>query len=137
MTEFPNHLKEIPYKDFYGGQIRAYKNGEIYRKNDRGIVKAPQHPTGRGGRYLVVSFMKNKKQKHKYVHRLLAKAFIPNPENKPHINHLDGNPRNNDISNLEWVTPRENSIHAVKTGLMLTLDNSPPQVFEVLREGNV
>lgn len=39
-------------------------------------------------------------------------SFIPNPDNKPYINHLDGNPLNNSIENLEWCTPRENTVHA-------------------------
>lgn len=52
-----------------------------------------------------------------YVHRLVLTAFTPNPENKPEINHIDGNKSNNDLSNLEWVTKSENSFHAVKTGL--------------------
>jgi len=51
------------------------------------------------------------------VHRLVAMHFIPNDQNKPHVNHIDGNKKNNNVSNLEWATPSENMRHAYDTGI--------------------
>lgn len=68
--------------------------------------------------YRAVSLSVNSKVKHIHVHRLIAQAFIPNPENKPFVNHIDGNKLNNSINNLEWCTNDENMKHAVDTGLI-------------------
>lgn len=67
--------------------------------------------------YKGITLTKDKKRYPKKVHRLVAEAFIPNPNNKPQINHIDCNKSNNNINNLEWCTNSENQKHAFKNGL--------------------
>lgn len=100
------------------GRIRSLdcfiveKNGKRKSKKQK-IMKQSFTSTG----YLMV----NLERKMCKVHRLVAYAFIPNLENKPHINHKDGNTLNNNVDNLEWVTPKENVDHAIKTGLTIRI----------------
>lgn len=58
------------------------------------------------------------KGKHYSAHKLVAMTFIPNPNNLTQINHIDGNKHNNKVENLEWCTPKENTIHALQSGLV-------------------
>ena len=89
-------------------------SGEV-RKDTTNYVMKLQIQQG----YNHVTIQINGKPKRFRVHRLVAEAFIPNPENKPYVNHIDGNRQNNLVENLEWVTPAENTQHAINTGLML------------------
>lgn len=68
--------------------------------------------------YFVVNLYDTKgRPRRKFLHRLIAEAFIPNPENKRTVNHIDGNKSNNELSNLEWATDSENMLHAFSHGL--------------------
>lgn len=79
-------------------------------KNSNGIIR--NHKTSIDGYKRV--FIYNKTY---FIHRLIAIAFLSNPENKEHVNHIDGVKTNNNLSNLEWVTPAENNLHKHKIGL--------------------
>jgi hypothetical protein len=70
-----------------------------------------------GGGYLVVNLKHNGCQKMRTVHRLVAEAFLDNPNKYPVVNHIDGNKKNNCLTNLEFCTHSSNMLHAVKLGL--------------------
>lgn len=76
--------------------------------------KAQTH--GKNG-YKYVTVYANNVSKKLYVHRLMAELYIPNPENKRTVNHIDGDKHNNNLSNLEWHTDSENIQHAYDNGL--------------------
>lgn len=67
--------------------------------------------------YSHITLSKDNVQKIFKVHRLVASAFIPNPKDLPQVNHIDGKKLNNCVENLEWVNPRDNSLHAFRMGL--------------------
>lgn len=67
--------------------------------------------------YCHVSLSKDGVEKHCQLHRIVAAAFIPNPDTKPQVNHKDGNKQNNCANNLEWVSAQENTQHAIDFGL--------------------
>lgn len=75
--------------------------------------------------YHVVNLRKNNGMKGIKIHRLVAKAFIPNPNNLPQVNHKDGNKQNNNLDNLEWVTAKENIAHSFSTGLHMEGSDYP------------
>jgi hypothetical protein len=97
---------EGTYQISDNGRVRSFCGGKPH------IMKQKTHKG-----YALVGLSKNGKQYLKQVHRLVALAFIDNPENKREVNHKDADKTNNTALNLEWVTPMENTIHAMQLGL--------------------
>lgn len=100
-------MKEIlkPIENFDGYFISNL--GKVY-SNKQGVLKELTTFVDGQGNYLLVGFSINGKSKRCLVHRLVAKAFIPNPNNLPEVNHKDKNKKNNVVTNLEWCTRKEN-----------------------------
>jgi len=106
--------------------------GTKYSISSDGILIGPKSvvkPNIKSTGYCEVCIYSGKTRKYWRLHRLVATIFIPNPENKPFVNHIDGNKLNNAVNNLEWVTHQENMNHAKETGLVLSLENNPRATF--------
>jgi hypothetical protein len=100
-------------------QIEGYPGYAITPFGDVFSFKSSKYlkqTKGKNG-YLQVSLCADGKQKKVEVHLLVARTFIPNPDNKEIVNHKDGNKHNPKVCNLEWVTRKENTAHALQTGL--------------------
>jgi hypothetical protein len=92
------------------GRVKSLERNEKFCKRPESILKT--FLCGSGYQEII---LKNKEgRKPKLIHRLVAEAFIPNEEGKREVNHKDGNKTNNEVSNLEWVTPSENQSHSHK-----------------------
>lgn len=104
-------MNEI-WKDIenYEGLYQVSNLGRVKSSYTNRILKGGKD---RGG-YLLVSLCKNNIKSTKTIHRLVAQAFIPNSENKSQVNHIDENQTNNMVSNLEWMTAKENTNHGTR-----------------------
>jgi len=100
------------YKISTKGRVASYARGKkrfLKFRSHQGYSKAGLYIGG--------------KMKYNSVHRLVAAAFIPNPENKPQVNHINGLKTDNRVENLEWCTASENIRHALKSGMMSRGEN--------------
>ena len=118
-----NKNKNIEWKSLVGYEGR-------YEVSNTGLIRSIRTNHGKYQKRIIKPFIRSNTCKYQYinltvknhtfkeaVHRAIAKAFIDNPENKPMVNHIDGNKLNNNVYNLEWVTCSENHKHAFSIGL--------------------
>jgi hypothetical protein len=118
-------------KNIKDTNYKVDKYGSVFGLNGKELKPA----TDKKG-YLRVGLTINKKLCTKKVHRLVAIEFIPNPLNKPCVNHIDGNKKNNNVTNLEWVTYKENTEHAIKNNLFY-FNTSDQSVNKILKKGSL
>lgn len=125
--------KSVPIKGFEG-MYEVYENSDI-KSIERKVLAKNGSLNPRGGKilrpadngkgYKFVYLWKNNKSYRKYIHILVAEAFIPNPYNKPEVNHIDTIKSHNFISNLEWATESENMYHSYLNGIHKSGENHP------------
>ena len=119
-------MNEI-WKDIeeYEGLYQVSNLGRVKRVNTNRILSSDINSQG----YLRVKLSKNSTKSNKRIHRLVAQAFIPNPENKPQVNHIDEDKINKLVSNLNWMTAKENNNHGTRNARMgesISKSNSIP-----------
>lgn len=141
--------KEIPgFEGLYEvsniGRVRSLDRFVIDAYYSKGHIqkgRIHKNTLSKAGYYTTSLTDKNKIKKHHYIHRLVASAFIPNPNNYPVINHIDENPLNNNVSNLEWCTQKHNlSSGTVRERIAQTMSdnkrkNASRPISQYTREG--
>lgn len=109
------HYQKISRHNNFTYYINIY--GTVWKTDLSGRSIFLKSSAAYANTYKAINLPINNKIKRINIHRLLARFFIPNPFNKPIVNHIDGNKWNNNLNNLEWVTGQENMQHAYKSGL--------------------
>ena len=126
------HWKDISgYEGLYSVSDTGLVKIHIYNKILKPIIQLG---------YESVVLYRNKKCKAFKVHRLVAMAFIPNPNNLSQVNHIDGNKLNNNVNNLEWCTAKQNTHHAINNGLYFSsahISKCQPIIIKKDKDGNV
>ena len=100
----------IGYEGFYS----VTDDGRIWSHHSNRFLKGSPNSEG----YLLCTLSREGIEQKVRLHRVVAEVYIPNPLRKPYVNHKDGNKQNNMVSNLEWVSASENTLHAYSLGLI-------------------
>jgi hypothetical protein len=107
------------------GRVKSLKREVFHRKGNLNIKERilKPHKSGLKNNIYYDVFLSNQVIKQIKIHRLVAETFLGNPDKKEQINHVDGNKLNNNVDNLEWVTAKENTVHAWENGLCSNIVN--------------
>jgi uncharacterized HNH endonuclease L245 len=113
---------------------RIDEEGNVYSYRKNRFLKGGNFSNG----YKFVPITIGGKTKNHSIHRIVAESFIPNPNNLPYVNHIDGNKRHNYVDNLEWCSAKENVAHAIRTGLVSSVCHvKKPVLIKHLKNGDV
>ena len=119
----------VNIEGFYSGRYKISSNGNLKRTlKTEAEVKIRINKDG----YYQTVFCKNRNKKTVLIHRVVAQAFVPNPDNKPEVNHINGVKTDNRVENLEWCTSSENLKHAYRTGLKTQDRSKNPHARKVI-----
>lgn len=129
MIEIWKPIKEFP-------RYFVSNRGNVKNTKTNALLKPWRSGSGyrNGGGYHKLELANNGMKQRFCVHRLVADAFIPNPKNKPCVNHIDGNRKNNDIENLEWCTDAENFLwndFLAFSRVLDTLEKLYPEMYSI------